>query len=30
MLEEVDEPMYRIDRSLFHVTGNANVRKCAG
>jgi muramoyltetrapeptide carboxypeptidase len=30
MLEEVDEPMYAIDRSLFHVTGNARVRKCAG
>lgn len=30
MVEEVDEPMYAIDRSLFHVTGNANVRKCAG
>ena len=30
MLEEVDEPMYAIDRSLFHVTGNADVRKCAG
>ncbi|CAN5236799.1 hypothetical protein BH09PSE3_BH09PSE3_12960 [soil metagenome] len=30
MLEEVDEPMYRIDRSLFHVTGNPTVRKCAG
>lgn len=30
MLEEVDEPMYRIDRSLFHVTSNPDVRKCAG
>jgi muramoyltetrapeptide carboxypeptidase len=30
MVEEVDEPMYAIDRSLFHVTGNADVRKCAG
>jgi muramoyltetrapeptide carboxypeptidase len=30
MLEEVDEPMYGIDRSLFHVTGNAAIRKCAG
>lgn len=30
MLEEVDEPMYRIDRSLFHVTTNPDVRKCAG
>lgn len=30
MLEEVDEPMYRIDRSLFHVTSNPQVRRCAG
>lgn len=30
MLEEVDEPMYRIDRSLCHVTSNPQVRKCAG
>ena len=30
MLEEVDEPMYRIDRALFHVTANADVRRCAG
>lgn len=30
MLEEVDEPMYRIDRSLFHVTSNPGVRACAG
>ena len=30
MLEEVDEPMYRIDRSLFHVTSNPAVRLCAG
>lgn len=30
MLEEVSEHMYRIDRSLFHVTSNADVRKVAG
>ena len=30
MLEEVDEPLYRIDRALFHVTSDAGVRRCAG
>ncbi len=30
MIEEVDEAMYRIDRTLFHVTSSANVRRCAG
>lgn len=30
MVEEVGEYMYRIDRSLFHVTGNAGVRAVAG
>lgn len=30
MIEEVDEPLYRIDRDLFHVTSSANVRACAG
>ena len=30
MIEEVDEPHYRVDRDLFHVTGSANVRGCAG
>ncbi len=30
MLEDVGEYMYRIDRYFFHVTSNANVRKCAG
>jgi muramoyltetrapeptide carboxypeptidase len=30
MLEEVGEAMYRIDRSLFHVTASANVRQAAG
>jgi muramoyltetrapeptide carboxypeptidase len=30
MLEEVGEAMYRIDRSLFHITSSANVRRAAG
>ncbi len=30
MIEEVDEEMYRIDRTLFHVTSSANVRRSAG
>jgi muramoyltetrapeptide carboxypeptidase len=30
MLEEVGEYMYRIDRSLFHVTSNSGVRRAAG
>ncbi|HYI38882.1 MAG TPA: LD-carboxypeptidase [Allosphingosinicella sp.] len=30
MLEDVSEHMYRTDRSLFHITGNARVRKVAG
>ena len=30
MIEEVAEEMYRIDRTLFHVTSSANVRSCAG
>jgi muramoyltetrapeptide carboxypeptidase len=30
MLEEVSEAMYRIDRSLFHITGNPGIRRCAG
>jgi muramoyltetrapeptide carboxypeptidase len=30
MLEEVSEYMYRIDRSLFHVTSNPPVRRVAG
>jgi muramoyltetrapeptide carboxypeptidase len=30
MLEEVSEPMYRIDRSLFHLTSNPNIRRVAG
>jgi muramoyltetrapeptide carboxypeptidase len=30
MLEEVSEHMYRIDRSLFHITANPGVRRVAG
>lgn len=30
MLEEVSEYMYRIDRSLFHITGSAMIRRVAG
>ena len=30
MLEEVGEAMYRIDRSLFHITSNANIRRVSG
>ena len=30
MLEEVDEYMYEIDRSLFHITSNPSVRRIAG
>jgi muramoyltetrapeptide carboxypeptidase len=30
MLEEVGEAMYRIDRSLFHITASANVRRASG
>jgi muramoyltetrapeptide carboxypeptidase len=30
MLEEVDEPLYAIDRSFAHITANPGVRKCAG
>ena len=30
MLEEVGEAMYRIDRSLFHITSNAGIRQVAG
>lgn len=30
MLEDVSEQLYRIDRSLFQVTSNAGIRKCAG
>ena len=30
MLEEVSEAIYRIDRSLFHITSNPAIRKVAG
>jgi muramoyltetrapeptide carboxypeptidase len=30
LLEEVAEAMYRIDRSLFHITSNAQIRKVLG
>jgi muramoyltetrapeptide carboxypeptidase len=30
MLEEVGEAMYRIDRSLFHITSNSGIRRVAG
>ena len=30
MLEEVSEHMYRIDRLLFHITGNPGIRRVAG
>ena len=30
MLEEVSEALYRIDRLMFHITGNAAIRRVAG
>ncbi len=30
MLEEVSEYMYRIDRLMFHITGNPGIRQVAG
>ncbi len=30
MLEEVSEAMYRIDRDLFHITSNPQIRRVAG
>jgi muramoyltetrapeptide carboxypeptidase len=30
MLEEVGEAMYRIDRSLFQITSNADIRRVSG
>jgi muramoyltetrapeptide carboxypeptidase len=30
MLEEVSEAMYRIDRSMFHVTGNPAIQRVQG
>lgn len=29
LIEEVGEQLYRIDRTMFHVTSSANVRGCA-
>lgn len=29
LIEEVSEQLYRIDRTMFHVTGNPNVRRAA-
>lgn len=30
LLEDVSEPMYAIDRAIFHITSNANSRRIAG
>lgn len=30
MIEDTGDYLYRYDRFLFHVTSNANVRRCAG
>jgi muramoyltetrapeptide carboxypeptidase len=30
MLEDVSEPMYRIDRALLHITANPAIRRIAG
>lgn len=30
MLEEVSEHLYRIDRAMFHITSNRDIRKIAG
>jgi muramoyltetrapeptide carboxypeptidase len=30
MLEEVGEALYRIDRTLFHITSNPDIRRVAG
>lgn len=30
LLEEVSEHMYRIDRAMFHITSNPNMRRIAG
>lgn len=29
LIEDVSEPLYRIDRMMFHLTANANVKKVA-
>ncbi|HZV84421.1 MAG TPA: LD-carboxypeptidase [Brevundimonas sp.] len=30
MLEDVSEPLYRIDRMMFHLTGQQSIRRVAG
>ncbi len=30
MLEDVSEPLYRVDRMMFHLTGQASIRRVAG
>lgn len=30
MLEDVSEPLYRVDRMMFHLTGQASIRNVAG
>jgi len=30
MIEEVSEALYRVDRMMFHLTGQASIRKVAG
>jgi len=30
MLEDVSEPLYRIDRMMFHLTGQPSIRRLAG
>ena len=30
LLEDVSEPMYAVDRALFHITSSPNIRKVAG
>lgn len=30
LLEDISEPMYAVDRALFHVTSSPNIRKIAG
>ena len=30
MLEDVSEPLYRIDRMMFHLTSQASIRRVAG
>lgn len=30
LLEDISEPMYAVDRALFHVTSSSNIREVAG